>query len=328
MNYFDELMDYDNFKEAVLETIQSYLPEEFEEAKVEIKQVLRVNEKKDGLIILPDGATISPTIYLEEWYSDYLHGFNYETSSFDNVLKDIVKKYISAVDNAPSFPDFKDENIKEGFYCCLANYDMSKEMLQSAPHERFLDLAVYVRLQAWDSEDNIGSIIINNEVAEFMGMSPAEVLSTAKGNMKNLFPHTLMPIGQVLSGMDVNHEDDLMYVLTNDMKTNGAYYMTDSTLLSQVADVLDSNLVILPSSTHEVLIIPDPDNNLDYDNLQEMVRDINETTVLPKERLSNNVYHFDARKRELSIASEEIKKEKEIRSDRKRPNSPKRDRRR
>ena len=50
---------------------------------------------------------------------------------------------------------------------------------------------------------------------------------------------------------------------------------------------------ILPSSIHEVLLLRD-DGNMDYRALEAMVREINVTQVAPEERLSDQVYHYDA----------------------------------
>ena len=51
---------------------------------------------------------------------------------------------------------------------------------------------------------------------------------------------------------------------------------------------------ILPSSIHELLIIPD-NGNFDLKSLENMVKEVNATTVDPADQLTDNVYHYDAR---------------------------------
>ena len=59
---------------------------------------------------------------------------------------------------------------------------------------------------------------------------------------------------------------------------------------------------MLPSSTHEVLIVPKSFMD-DPDQLAEMVRQVNEDAVQPEDRLSDNVYEYNPETQSLEIAS-------------------------
>ena len=62
---------------------------------------------------------------------------------------------------------------------------------------------------------------------------------------------------------------------------------------------LDGNFYVLPSSVHEILLLPDrfaPEHQF----LKELVQDVNANEVDPKDRLSDNVYHYDAKKGSLN----------------------------
>ena len=63
--------------------------------------------------------------------------------------------------------------------------------------------------------------------------------------------------------------------------------------MDQVAKELGGDIFILPSSVHEVLILPD-DGNMNAQELKEMVTSINASEVAPEDRLTDNVYHYDA----------------------------------
>ena len=65
--------------------------------------------------------------------------------------------------------------------------------------------------------------------------------------------------------------------------------------------MMGSDLYILPSSIHEVLAVSAEDRDLE--DLEEMVRSVNQTDVSPEEVLSDNVYKYDAESRTLSLAS-------------------------
>lgn len=52
---------------------------------------------------------------------------------------------------------------------------------------------------------------------------------------------------------------------------------------------------ILPSSVHEVIVLPASKKNNEAVNLVQMVKEINVTEVAPEEKLSDEVYFFDGR---------------------------------
>ena len=60
--------------------------------------------------------------------------------------------------------------------------------------------------------------------------------------------------------------------------------------LKKIADDWGCDLYILPSSVHEVIVLPDLKEEVE--TLREMVCDVNENQVDKVERLSNSVYHY------------------------------------
>ena len=89
-----------------------------------------------------------------------------------------------------------------------------------------------------------------------------------------------------------------MYVLTNREKLYGASAMLYSEKMKGLADRLGSDLLILPCSTHEVLLLPD-DCDHDYEPYKKMVHAVNTTQVDPEEILSFNLYRYDRDKAEI-----------------------------
>ena len=53
---------------------------------------------------------------------------------------------------------------------------------------------------------------------------------------------------------------------------------------------------------HEVLVIPD-NGEFDHDTLKGMVTEINATQVMPQDRLTDEVYHYDAKDRVFEKAA-------------------------
>ena len=90
-----------------------------------------------------------------------------------------------------------------------------------------------------------------------------------------------------------------MYVLTNEEGMLGASALYYRDVKEKAAELIGSGYYVLPSSVHEVILVPD---TMDHDvkDLCEMVKQANRTVVEPKDVLSDNVYHYDRDARSLN----------------------------
>ena len=69
---------------------------------------------------------------------------------------------------------------------------------------------------------------------------------------------------------------------------NGASLLLQEDIRKQIGECLGSDYFVLPSSIHEVLILPD-NGMFEVPALNQMVQEVNETQVEPQERLSDKV---------------------------------------
>lgn len=94
--------------------------------------------------------------------------------------------------------------------------------------------------------------------------------------------------------MESVYEDDIcpMYVATNSKKLNGACVMLYDGLLRDFARKVGRSFYIIPSSIHEVILIPDT-LDMDIRYMKAMVKEVNGTEVALDEVLSDNVYRYD-----------------------------------
>lgn len=82
-----------------------------------------------------------------------------------------------------------------------------------------------------------------------------------------------------------------MYVLTNEKRINGAGTMFYDGLLKKFADKIEKDLIIIPSSVHEVILIP-KDNEISDEEINEMIGEVNENELETVEILSNHMYLY------------------------------------
>lgn len=93
--------------------------------------------------------------------------------------------------------------------------------------------------------------------------------------------------------LGLGHQDDMkMYVLTNSEQTYGSGLIVHDKVLRHILDEIEEDIYVLPSSIHELIVIPSSVVD-DESYLPRMVHEINQTTVEPQDRLSDDVYHVN-----------------------------------
>ena len=75
-------------------------------------------------------------------------------------------------------------------------------------------------------------------------------------------------------------------------------------LLKALADSKGKDLYILPSSTHEIIVLPAEVEN-PVGEFKAIVQAVNQEQVSPEEFLSDEVYYFNREKQEVTIAKPE-----------------------
>ena len=104
-------------------------------------------------------------------------------------------------------------------------------------------------------------------------------------------------------GKDIDLRDYVpsdMYILTNETKLNGAACILYENVLYDFAQKLGEDLYILPSSVHEVILLPKL-SVFEKDELVNMVREVNTEGVAAEEVLSDHVYEYNRTQRLITM---------------------------
>ena len=321
------MMDYQEFKDEIKDNIKAFLPEEFADSKVEINEVIKNNDTKlDAVTILSPDSNISPTIYLNDFYKQYENGRDME-DIMTQIAEIRVSNEVNQTMDVSHVMDF--DMVKDSIVPRLVNAEMNEELLKNRPHTEVSDLAVIYAVVVESDERGLASIPITNQMMESYGVTTEELHETAVANMEEKSPSkfaSLMDIikekavSGIMQDMEVDKEaaeemfesmmpaeETPMYVISNEQGINGASSILDEKLMDQVAERVGDDFFVLPSSIHECIVIPN-DGRMELEALEQMVQEVNETQVLPQERLSDHVYTYNAQSHELTRAdrSEEI----------------------
>lgn len=84
------------------------------------------------------------------------------------------------------------------------------------------------------------------------------------------------------------------YVLTNESKVNGANVVLHDWVLEKMAKVFGGDFYIIPSSVHEVIVLPCSLG--DGEAFEEMVRDVNASHVSQVDKMSDALFVYDSAK--------------------------------
>ena len=109
-----------------------------------------------------------------------------------------------------------------------------------------------------------------------------------------------------MMGFD-DEDDDVMegtsgfYVITNNECFHGAGAIFKFDEIRRVAERIGNDLLIIPSSIHEILCIDE--DAISVEDAKAMVTEVNDSEVKPEDRLSYNVYRYSREEDRVMIAS-------------------------
>ena len=284
-------MEYKKFVEYIKKNTE-YIAGEG--GNVTINHVIKNNGcEMDGLVIMEKGKDIAPTIYLEGFYEEYTRG-----EDIRNIIRQIETVYEENKNNVTfdvnilkQFETIKDKivykvvnyrsNLAVVFYCLL-----DKEYGKSATA-----LIYNNNLKNW-------KVTIDDVYKAALKNTP-DLLHCRISSMAALFEKC----GVNVDGKDIDLRDYVpsdMYILTNETKLNGAACILYENVLYDFAQKLGEDLYILPSSVHEVILLPKL-SVFEKDELVNMVREVNTEGVAAEEVLSDHVYEYDANERLITM---------------------------
>lgn len=313
-----EKMSYEEFKAWAADEIRAWLSPEYADADVSIHRMEKLGLAYDGMTVVRSGQRAAAAVNLTAFYDMYQEGKT--TGDIIHEMADV------AVMQAPQmeysvFSDY--EAAKDHLFIRVANKEANADVLAGMPHKEVEDLAITYHVLVNHDQNGIASAPVTDDLLRHYGVTAEQLHEDAIANSQRMLPAQLDSMQNMLFGMmtpeasdtlrDEPYPGSTMLVLTNNVQLNGAAALFYPDVMDQAAERLGGDFIVLPSSTHEVIMIP-ADGMTDFRSLEQMVKDINRSQVAPEERLSDHVYHYDAKERLFERADRhEMRKELENR---------------
>ena len=303
------MKSFQEFCACVTEEVKRQLGDGYETTLRTVRKNNNIELK--GLTIRCGDTNVMPAIYLDPFYEQYSEG-----RTMEHVVEDVIDVYRENRVPWETEPDMSPAKIRASIQFRMVNRRMNEEEMATMPHLDFGDFSVGFQWVITTDDRRMGIVRITNEQSEEFGLDVEEMTELAIANTERVSPPRICRIEEVISEMlsecssedFAKHgkrpeefgmpetmfgaEDDFpMYVLTNEQRNMGASALLMIPQMDRFRERLGEDFWILPSSIHEVILIP-ASRTAERDKMRQMVQEINATQVPPQEVLADDVYLY------------------------------------
>ena len=300
-------MNIKEFMDYVAENVKEYLPPAFEDASIAVNEVYKNNDTVlHGILIRNEGEDVTPQIYLDKLYQQYLDG-----RDIDDCVGSVADVRIASDAQEIGKPDVaflsNYEEVKPRLMLNICDKDMNVENLQDKVTKMFGDFIATYSVKINETENGIASFAVRPDILKQWNITVEQLHADALEADKARGP-VLMDLADMIMNMEnpdldnfnilqmgENHPDIeavTLLCLTNEDRMKGASLILHDDIMNQIGEIMGSDYYVLPSSIHETLIVPDNDLHT-VEELNKMVCEVNSTIVDPEEVLSDKVQHYD-----------------------------------
>lgn len=314
----------DEFAEKIKLNLEDYFGDT---KKVTINKVMKNNGVNfTGITLMSDNSNVAPTVYIDSCYQRYIKGELYA-----QIMNELISTLESHIVNKSMDMDFfsEYEKVKNNIAMKLINKTRNSMLLKEVPNIDFLDMSIvfyYAFDDGFDDTNTLcqytvgATILINNSLFKRWNITIDELYDNAYKNtrekmgvniqnlndlMRDILYRKMENIDDefekasfkehiknILFDFDNSNEIRRMLVLTSNDKQYGAVNIIYNDILEKIAIDCSSDLIILPSSIHEVIIIVN-DNKIRANELKSMVKEVNINEVPLEDILSDSVYIYE-----------------------------------
>lgn len=318
----DSKLSYDEFTNYLANHIVEHFPTDHAPVVAMLNKKICSNDQTiDMLTIRTIGASVAPSLHVNDIYEHYVSN----DISVDAIMDEMVKQYTSEQEFVNQQKNIVDqisdfEKIKSQIMPRLSNRGMSQEFLNGKVVFPVEDLALTFFI------DLGGGIVNINEALLGVWNVSRETLKEIA--LANLTPQTvglMKLVDAILSHCSPEEREAIegipdfdiykmlpMYVIASSRDDYGAAGMLCKPLMDSLCDMFDGDVLIIPSSADEVIVMPEA---LGISDINEIIPDINGEFVHPDKVLSNHAYRYSKTEGLSSIMDDDLESHNQVSED-------------
>jgi hypothetical protein len=209
-------------------------------------------------------------------------------------------------DVAKSFADksFADWSAtKEDVTFRVVNAQRNADLLREVPHRMLTEsLAIIYVVHVPTCS---GYVKIKNDHMKYWGVRETDLYEAAlqykqEYEIMDVLALTMIGMKKIVSPEDMKPEG--MYALSTPSQKYGASVLARESVLKNIAEKAGTNLTLIPSSIHEVIVLPIEADSERIKELTAFIREVNSTTVSEEDYLGDRpfVYSLETGLKELA----------------------------
>ena len=191
-------------------------------------------------------------------------------------------------------------NVKPYLFIQVINQEKHAEELERHIYRNHYELAITCHIDVSHIVGLPATITVTHEMVDLMGIDEDQIIDDAISNARALRPvkaYALPDLMRELAGEEIG-DGIPMIILTNRDKRYGAGVVFYPGLLAKISDETGVNLLLIPSSVHEFICIPECEG-MDYDDINLLITETNQGIVAENEILSDRLFRYDRENDEI-----------------------------
>lgn len=254
---------------------------------------------KSGIQIRKKDSTIGVIVYTDGYVADIENKMLNVDRAADEIAQRIEDKaVVGCYSDAQEFAKMvkSKESILENVKYLLVNKKWNEADLDSYPHKDYLDLAVLYEVR---NKNASMSVKITNDIMQNSGITFEELDEAANNNRDSYVAQDMFSMMVSLMPISTEEIEEMrraqagvpqMYMLTNEWEAKGASALLYPELIEDIAQKENSDLIVIPSSIHEILMVKA--SGMNKDDISQMIQEVNSQQVDEQERLSDHAYFY------------------------------------
>lgn len=244
--------------------------------------VIKNGVQKHGIAIRYKGSNCAPNIYIDEMLAS--------KKSVSEIVDEIL--HISESNKVPEINAeeyFTPEYLESHVYMTLQRKSGDDFITKAVGFDEDLEIVMRV---AVSGPFGPSSFKMNEATLNMSGISETILWNWAVENtFKESVIYTLKDVYRKIYNVEPDLPDMPFWVVTNKELYQGAASILNERLLKEFSEKTGIHeFKVVPSSIHEMILIPVLELDMSDSVMEEMVKEVNLTMVPPEEVLSDKVY--------------------------------------